>query len=110
MPSDFMLAYQQVKEKRKEQMQIEKTEKKEAPVGLLKKLFFSKKYNENLVERLTKKDLQVDQMKQIRRAISSGLSDRQINSLVNCNKDAEAMSGIIDIAVMLMKKNKEEKT
>lgn len=110
MPSDFMLAYQQVKEKRKEQMQIEKTEKKEAPVGLLKKLFFSKKYNENLVERLTKKDLQVDQMKQIRRAISLGLSDRQINSLVNCNKDAEAMSGIIDIAVMLMKKNKEEKT
>ena len=109
MPSDFLLAYQVVKEKRKEQMEIEKTEKKEAPVGLLKKLFFSKKYNINLVDRLTRKELQVDQMKQIRRAISLGLPERQINSLVNCNKDADAMSTIVDIAVTLMKKNKEAK-
>jgi hypothetical protein len=109
MPSDFLLAYQVVKEKRKEQMEIEKTEKKEAPVGLLKKIFFSKKYNINLVDRLTRKELQVDQMKQIRRAISLGLPERQINSLVNCNKDADAMSTIVDIAVTLMKKNKEAK-
>lgn len=109
MPSDFLLAYQVVKEKRKEQMEIEKTEKKEAPVGLLKKIFFSKKYNINLVDRLTRKELQVNQMKQIRRAISLGLPERQINSLVNCNKDADAMSTIVDIAVTLMKKNKEAK-
>ena len=48
-------------------------------------------------------------MKQIRRAISLGLPERQINSLVNCNKDADAMSTIVDIAVTLMKKNKEAK-
>lgn len=110
MPSDFILAYQQVKEKRKaEQMQVEKTEKREHPAGVFKRIFFSRKYNISLVDRLTKKELQVDQMKQFRRAIRVGLPDKQINSLVKCNKDADSMSTIIDIAVTLMEKNKEAK-
>ena len=43
-------------------------------------------------------------MKQIKNAIKSGLSEKQIDSLINCKKDEKAMATIIEIAIMLNKK------
>ena len=34
----------------------------------------------------------------------SGLSEKQIDSLINCKKDEKAMATIIEIAIMLNKK------
>lgn len=77
---------------------------KRAPLELIKRLFLSKKYNNNLVERLSNGDLTIGQMKQIKNAIKSGLSEKQIDSLISCKKDEKAMATIIEIAIMLNKK------
>ena len=82
---------------------IEKHVPKRAPLELIKRLFLSKKYNNNLVERLSNGDLTIGQMKQIKNAIKSGLSEKQIDSLINCKKDEKAMATIIEIAIMLNK-------
>ena len=85
-------------------IEIEKHVPKRAPLVLIKRLFLSKKYNNNLVERLSNGDLTIGQMKQIKNAIKSGLSEKQIDSLINCKKDEKAMATIIEIAIMLNKK------
>ena len=85
-------------------IEIEKHVPKRAPLELIKRLFLSKKYNNNLVERLSNGDLTIGQMKQIKNAINSGLSEKQIDSLINCKKDEKAMATIIEIAIMLNKK------
>ena len=85
-------------------IEIEKHVPKRAPLELIKRLFLSKKYNNNLVERLSNGDLTIGQMKQIESAIKSGLSEKQIDSLINCKKDEKAMATIIEIAIMLNKK------
>lgn len=84
-------------------IEIEKHVPKRAPLELIKRLFLSKKYNNNLVERLSNGDLTIGQMKQIKNAIKSGLSEKQIDSLINCKKDEKAMATIIEIAIMLNK-------
>ena len=85
-------------------IEIEKHVPKRAPLELIKRLFLSKKYNNNLVERLSNGDLTIGQMKQIKNAIKSGLSEKQIDSLINWKKDEKAMATIIEIAIMLNKK------
>lgn len=85
-------------------IEIEKHVPKRAPLELIKRLFLSKKYNNNLVERLSNGDLTIGQMKQIKNAIKSGLSEKQIDSLINCKKDEKAVATIIEIAIMLNKK------
>ena len=85
-------------------IEIEKHVPKRAPLELIKRLFLSKKYNNNLVERLSNGDLTIGQMKQIKNAIKSGLSEKQIDSLISCKKDEKAMATIIEIAIMLNKK------
>ena len=82
-------------------MRIEKNIRKGEPGSLIKRLFFSKKYNNDLVERLADGDLTIAQMKQIKIAIKNKLSEKQIDSLINCKKDEKAMATIIDIAIML---------
>ena len=84
-------------------IEIEKHVPKRAPLELIKRLFLSKKYNNNLVERLSNEDLTIGQMKQIKNAIRNGLSERQIDSLISCKKDEKAMATIIEIASMLNK-------
>lgn len=84
-------------------IEIEKHVPKRAPLELIKRLFLSKKYNNNLVERLSNEDLTIGQMKQIKNAIRNGLSERQIDSLISCKKDEKAMATIIEIAIMLNK-------
>ena len=80
-------------------IEIEKHVPKRAPLELIKRLFLSN----NLVERLSNGDLTIGQMKQIKNAIKSGLSEKQIDSLINCKKDEKAMATIIEIAIMLNK-------
>ena len=53
------------------------------------------------MERLADGDLTIAQMKQIKIAIKNKLSEKQIDSLINCKKDEKAMATIIDIAIML---------
>ena len=53
-------------------------------------------------------ELTVAQLKQINRAIQSGLSDKQLNSIINSKKDASRMSVIIDIAINVNKMNQKE--
>ena len=50
----------------------------------------------------------VAQLKQINRAIKSGLSDRQLNSIINSKKDAGRMAVIIDIAINVNKMSQKE--
>lgn len=90
--------------KAEEKIAVEKHIPRRAPLELIKRLFLSKKYNNNLVERLSNGDLTIGQMKQIKNAIKSGLSEKQIDSLINCKKDEKAMATIIEIAIMLNKK------
>ena len=75
-----------VDSKVEEKMSVEKHTPRHAPLELIKRLFLSKKYNNNLVERLW-----------------NGLSERQIDSLISCKKDEKAMATIIEIAIMLNK-------
>ena len=96
---EFKSEFQIAQKNRKENMRIEKNIRKGEPVSLIKRLFFSKKYNNDLVERLADGDL--TQMKQIKIAIKNKLSEKQIDSLINCKKDEKAMATIIDIAIML---------
>lgn len=86
-----------------EKMSVEKHTPRHAPLELIKRLFLSKKYNNNLVERLSNGDLTIGQMKQIKNAIKNGLSEKQIDSLISCKKDEKAMATIIEIAIMLNK-------
>ena len=107
MNQDFEYAYKNAKDKRKksERIRIEKIEEK---FGLLKKIFLSKKYNDSLVKKLSAGELTVAQLKQINRAIKSGLSDRQLNSIINSKKDAGRMAVIIDIAINVNKMSEKE--
>lgn len=98
---EFKSEFQIAQKNRKENMRIEKNIRKGEPVSLIKRLFFSKKYNNDLVERLADGDLTIAQMKQIKIAIKNKLSEKQIDSLINCKKDEKAMATIIDIAIML---------
>ena len=84
------------------------TEPYKKKFGLLKKVFLSKKYNDSLVRKLSAGELTVAQLKQINRAIKSGLSDKQLNSIINSKKDASRMSVIIDIAINVNKMNQKE--
>ena len=95
-----MIYVEQAKEFKSE-FQIAQKNRKGEPVSLIKRLFFSKKYNNDLVERLADGDLTIAQMKQIKIAIKNKLSEKQIDSLINCKKDEKAMATIIDIAIML---------
>ena len=90
---EFKSEFQIAQKNRKENMRIEKNIRKGEPVSLIKRLFFSKKYNNDLVERLADGDLTI--------AIKNKLSEKQIDSLINCKKDEKAMATIIDIAIML---------
>ena len=96
---EFKSEFQIAQKNRKENIRIEKNTRKGEPVALIKRLFFSKKYN--LVESLADGDLTIAQMKQIKIAIKNKLSEKQIDSLINCKKDEKAMATIIDIAIML---------
>ena len=78
---EFKSEFQIAQKNRKENMRIEKNIRKGEPVSLIKRLFFSKKYNNDLVERLADGDLTIAQ--------------------INCKKDEKAMATIIDIAIML---------
>lgn len=98
---EFKSEFQIAQKNRKENMRIEKNIRKGEPVSLIKRLFFSKKYNNDLVERLADGDLTIAQMKQIKIAIKNELSEKQIDSLINCKRDEKAMATIIDIAIML---------
>ena len=110
MNQDFEYAYKNAKDKRKksERIRIEKIEKPKEKFGLLKKIFLSKKYNDSLVKKLSAGELTVAQLKQINRAIKSGLSDRQLNSIINSKKDAGRMAVIIDIAINVNKMSEKE--
>ena len=110
MNQDFECAYKNAKDKRKksERIRIEKIEKPKEKFGLLKKIFLSKKYNDSLVKKLSAGELTVAQLKQINRAIKSGLSDRQLNSIINSKKDAGRMAVIIDIAINVNKMSEKE--
>ncbi|MFR0910264.1 hypothetical protein [Eubacterium sp.] len=92
-----------VASKAEEKIAVEKHTPRRAPLELVKRLFLSKKYNNNLVERLSNGDLTIGQMKQIKNAIKNGLSEKQIDSLISCKKDEKAMATIIEIAIMLNK-------
>ena len=63
---EFKSEFQIAQKNRKENMRIEKNIRKGEPVSLIKRLFFSKKYNNDLVERLADGDLTIAQMKQIK--------------------------------------------
>ena len=82
MGQEFECAYKNAQNERKksERLRIEKTEVPKKKFGLLKKVFLSKKYNDSLVRKLSAGELTVAQLKQINRAIKSGLSDKQLNS------------------------------
>mgnify|MGYP000036048232 FL=1 len=110
MNQDFEYAYKNAKDKRKksERIRIEKIEKPKEKFGLLKKIFLSKKYNDSLVKKLSAGELTVAQLKQINRAIKSGLSDRQLNSIINSKKDAGRVAVIIDIAINVNKMSEKE--
>ena len=110
MNQDFECAYKNAKDKRKksERIRIEKIEKPKEKFGLLKKIFLSKKYNDSLGKKLSAGELTVAQLKQINRAIKSGLSDRQLNSIINSKKDAGRMAVIIDIAINVNKMSEKE--
>ena len=95
---EFKSEFQIAQKNRKENIRIEKNTRKGEPVSLIKRLFF---YNNDLVERLADGDLTIAQMKQIKIAIKNKLSEKQIDSLINCKKDEKAMATIIDIAIML---------
>ena len=106
MNQDFEYAYKNAKDKRKKSERI--IEKPKEKFGLLKKIFLSKKYNDSLVKKLSAGELTVAQLKQINRAIKSGLSDRQLNSIINSKKDAGRMAVIIDIAINVNKMSEKE--
>lgn len=110
MEHDFECAYKNAKDKRKniEGFNIEKSKPRGKPFKLLKKIFLSKKYNDSLVKKLSAGELTVAQLKQINRAIKSGLSDRQLNSIINSKKDAGRMAVIIDIAINVNKMSEKE--
>ena len=104
---DFIGEYRVAQKNRKDSaVRIEKQKGgKPEPKSLLKRLFFSRKYNNSLVEKLSSGDLTIEQMKQIKNAIKSGLSDKQIDSLINSGKNEKAMAAIIDIAIVLKNRN-----
>ena len=104
MGQEFECAYKSAQNERKksERLRIEKTEVPKKKFGLLKK------YNDSLVRKLSAGELTVAQLKQINRAIKSGLSDKQLNSIINSKKDASRMSVIIDIAINVNKMNQKE--
>ena len=110
MGQEFECAYKNAQNERKksERLRIEKTEGPKKKFVLLKKVFLSKKYNDSLVRKLSAGELTVAQLKQINRAIKSGLSDKQLNSIINSKKDASRMSVIIDMAINVNKMNQKE--
>ena len=110
MEHDFECAYKNAKDKRNNTggVKIEKNKPRGKPLNLLKKIFLSKKYNDSLVKKLSAGELTVAQLKQINRAIKSGLSDRQLNSIINSKKDAGRMAVIIDIAINVNKMSEKE--
>ena len=46
-------------------------------------------------------DIKIANIKKIKIEIKNKLSEKQIDSLINCKKDEKAMATIIDIAIML---------
>lgn len=106
MEHDFECAYENAKDDRKKsnKVKIESNKPRGTPFSLIKKIFLSKKYNDSLVRKLSGGELTVAQLKQINRAIKSGLSDKQLDSIINCKKDASRMSAIIDIAISVNKR------
>lgn len=106
MEHDFECAYENAKAGRNksEKIKIESNKPRGKPFNLLKKIFLSKKYNDSLVKKLSGGELTVAQLKQVNRAIKSGLSDKQLDSIINCKKDASRMSVIIDIAISVNKR------
>lgn len=104
--NSFKSAFRVAQKNRKDnEIDVDKTSRPSEPFSLLKRLFLSKKYNNDLIERLSDGDLTIAQMKQIKIAIKNKLSEKQIDSLVNCKKDEKAMATIIEIAIMLNQKN-----
>ncbi len=106
MEQVFECAYQNAQNERKksERLSVEKITPPKRSFGLVKKLFLSKKYNDSLVKKLSAGELTVAQLKQVNRAIKSGLSDRQLYSIINSKKDASRMAVIIDIAISVNKR------
>lgn len=109
MEQDFECAYKNAKDGRTKsnKVEINKTvhrDIRQKTFGLIRKLFLSKPYNESLVKKLSSGELTVAQLKQINRALKSGLSDRQLYSIINSKKDAGRMSVIIDIAINVNKR------
>lgn len=106
MDHDFECAYRNAKDDRSKlgKVKIENNRPRGKPLNLIKKLFLSKKYNDSLVKKLSSGELTVAQLKQVNRAIKSGLSDKQLDSIINCKKDASRMSVIIDIAISVNKR------
>ena len=106
MEQVFECAYNNAKSERKKtgRLNVEKITPPKKSFGILKKLFLSKKYNDSLVKKLSAGELTVAQLKQVNRAIKSGLSDKQLYSIINCKKDASRMSVIIDIAISVNKR------
>ena len=108
MDQDFEYAYKSAKDDRKKsKIEINKTgcrDVRKSTFAFIKKLFLSKPYNENLVKKLSRGELSVAQLKQINRAIKSGLSDKQLYSIINSKKDASKMAAIIDIAISVNKR------
>lgn len=80
---------------------VEGSAKKKSNKTLIKSLFLSKKCNSDLVDKITKRKLDVEQLKQIKNGYKSGLSDSQLESLVNSNRTAEEMAEIVEIAVLV---------
>lgn len=99
---NFKSAFQIAQKNRREDaIEIDRNTRNSTPFSLVKRLFLSKKYNNDLVQRLSDGDLTIAQMRQIKIAIKNKLSEKQIDSLINCRKDEKAMATIIEIAIML---------
>lgn len=71
-----------------------------AAKALIRKMFFTRKSGKDLVKMVIEGDLDTDQLAQIMKGISKGLTESQLEALINSGKSAEKMAGIIEIAVL----------
>lgn len=80
---------------------VERQKKRSTADALIKKLFLSKKCNSVLVDKMAKNKLNADQLKQIKNGYKNGLTDSQLESLVNSDKSAVEMAEIVEIAMLI---------
>lgn len=69
-------------------------------ISLVKKIFMFRRSNRDLVSKVINKELNKEQLEQIKIGISKGLTESQLVALINSNAEAERMEQIIEIAVL----------